>query len=139
MLEGRLRCSEHDCPIIRVGDDYCCLFEYVDGLVGGQRVVQVLAGGDDTPLTLVFENGRAMPLYCPDCGGPLQAHADEALEALPAIVGWYLYALGYAAPTAEDSEYLELVLTPSQDEGGDGEPADQQSFCVHLRSAREIH
>lgn len=138
MLEGLLKCGEHDCPMIRVGDYYHCLFEHVDGLIGGQQIKQVLPGDDDTPLTLVFANRRAMPLYCADCGGPLQAHVDEIEEALAAIAGWYLYSLGYAAPTAEEPEYLELVFAPSFDEAGAAEPPDEQSICVHLQSAREI-
>jgi hypothetical protein len=138
VLEGLLRCSEHDCPMIHVGDDYCCLFEYVDERIGGQQLVDVTPGADDAPLTLVFGNGRRMPLYCPDCGGPLLAHPGTTREALQSIAGWYLYSLGYAAATDEAPEYLELVLTPSFDEEDDTEPADDQSICVHLRSAREI-
>lgn len=135
------RCHEAQgdiCHCICGGVNYHCLFEYVDGLVGGQRVAQVLPGDDDTPLTLVFANGRAMPLYCADCGSPLQVHADEIEEILSAIAGWHLYALGYAAPTTEEPEYLELVFTPSFEEEEESAPADEQRICVHLESARRI-
>jgi hypothetical protein len=138
LLEGFLQCSEHGCPMIQIGNDYVCVFEYVDSCIGNQQVVDVItdigAGSTETDL-LVFENGWQLPLLCPACGGPIQTCDEEgdATAFLEAIVGLYLTALSYLpAEGSESPEGLALSFAVEPD----ARPHDDWAIVVHLNSVR---
>lgn len=52
-LDGLLRCSEHDCPMLRIGNQYECVIERVDAHLGGKRVKDILPGSQGTPFALI--------------------------------------------------------------------------------------
>ncbi len=138
LLDGLVTCGEHNCPMIDIGENYCCVIEYTNDLIGAQQVVDVIPALEDAPTRLVFANGYALPLLCPDCGEPLQIEdADEFLEG---IAGLYLFALAFV-PLSEDAPdgCMEFVFAPSLDESDEGElPEDSQSLMLHLDSVRGI-
>lgn len=139
LLDGRVTCGEHQCPMITVGENYCCVIEYTNDLIGAQQVTSVIPGLDETPTRLVFANGRALPLLCPDCGEPLQIKDGEFADG---VAGLYLFALAYVPPSGDTPEGgMELVFAPSLSSDGlpEGElPEDSQSLLLHLDSVRGI-
>ncbi len=68
LLDGRVMCSEHQCPMISIGENYCCVIEYANEMLGTQQGIGVIPGSDDTPTRLVFANSHTLPMLCPDCG-----------------------------------------------------------------------
>jgi len=139
LLDGLVMCGEHNCPMIGIGEDYCCVIEYTDDLIGAQQVVDVIPGLDNAPTRLLFANGYSLPLLCPDCGEPF--HIEDADEFLDSAVGLYLFALAYVPPSDEMPQgCMEFVFAPSLDaEGLGGElPEDSQSLFLHLDSVRGI-
>jgi hypothetical protein len=150
LLDGMLVCEEHDCPMIRIGDYYECVIEYTDSMLGQGVVTDFIPGGGGQPITLVFSNGRTMPVICPCCGGPSrfedEGDGDAFLEIL-AQQRFRLYALGYVPESEEAPDGgLELVFVPEASmaaslPGGDvfaDVPEDSQVLLVHLDSVRGI-
>jgi hypothetical protein len=150
-LDGLLMCEAHDCPMIRIGDYYECVIEYTNSMLGREAVTDVIpSSGDEQPITLVFSNGRTLPLTCPCCGGPFQFESKDDEEAFFAVLTQQrlrLYALGYV-PESEDAPDggLELVLVPGasmaaglpDDDVFDDVPEDSQVLFVHPNSVRGI-
>ncbi len=135
LLDGLAHCYEHDCPLIQINDEHVCLFEYVDGLISGQPITDVLPGDQQRPTRLVFSSGRTWPLSCAHCGAP--AHFDDMDELLDQGTSLIRAALTYLKPDGDQ-------IGPK---GGWGvhfaesdDPADLkvEPLITHLRSAREI-
>jgi hypothetical protein len=151
LLDGLLMCEAHDCPMIRIGDYYECVIEYTNSMLGREAVTDVIpSSGDEQPITLVFSNGRTLPLTCPCCGGPFHFEdedgSDEFLETLTRQ-RFRLYALGYVPESEEaPSGGLELVFVPEaslaaglpEDDVFTDAPEDAQMLLVHLDSVRGI-
>ena len=142
LLDGLLQCKDHECPMIAVDDNYVCVLEYVDGEIGGLRVLDVVDPDDpDEPVSLVFETGRRLPLLCSCCGGPLSFSGDaEAEQFLEDAAGLCLYALSYHPLEDEEPESLELVFVPFPPPPGDDDeiPDEHQSLLIHLDSVRQM-
>ncbi len=139
LLDGRVTCGEHQCPMIDIGGEYRCVFEYTNELIGAQQVIDVIPALGGAPTKLVFANGYALPLLCPDCSEPLLIEdADEFLEG---IAGLYLFALAFVPPSDDAPDgCMEFVFAPSLDESDEGGelPEDSQSLMLHLDSVRGI-
>ncbi|MBI3764034.1 MAG: hypothetical protein HY260_19500 [Chloroflexi bacterium] len=95
----------------------------------------MIPAGQDTPLTLVFENGYALPLLCPDCGGP-QHHRIPAEDVLAEIAGLRLIGLGYAPVDDDGPEALLLHLSSR----ADAEPNDEDvlTLATHAHSVTHL-
>jgi hypothetical protein len=148
LLDGVLMCGEHNCPMIRIGDDYRCVIGYTDSMLGGETLDDFIPGsGDEQPITLVFSNGHTLPLLCPCCGGPYQFKSKKASDKFLKTLTRQrlrLHALAYI-PVREDVPHggLELVFVPGDSpaaglaDGGDL-PEGSQLLQVHLDSVRGI-
>lgn len=137
LLDGLLRCSEHGCPMIRVGDNYECVIERVDAHLGGKRVKDILPGNRRTPFALVFEDGHTLPLLCPDCGRSLHVAPENEEQALDEASGLFLVGLAYVAP-GEDPEGLALVFARDPDADVADPETPTQEILLHLDSARKL-
>jgi hypothetical protein len=148
LLDGVLMCGEHNCPMIRIGDDYRCVIEYTDSMLGGETLDDFIPGsGDEQLITLVFSNGRTLPLLCACCGGPFRfRRKKDSNKFLKTLTRrrLRLYALAYI-PVREDVPHggLELVFVPRDSSAaglGDGGdlPDGSQLLQVHLDSIRGI-
>ena len=138
LFEGVLFCGEHNCPMIRVGDDYECVIERVEAHVGGKRVKDLVVPSQrGTPWAFVFDDGHTLPLLCAGCGHALQiAPADEEL-ALNQVAGLCLVGVGYVEPIDDTRPGgIVLVFVPDPTAGPDSAPS--QELLLHLDSARRL-
>ncbi len=129
LLDGLAVCGDHGCPMITVGDAYYCLFEYVDEQIGLRRITDVRPGGGDAPATLVFENGKTLPLLCPHCGEP--QHLDDADLFLQVAQGMCLFGMAWLDPR-EDAPDGALALRFSR---SSSRLLDEQELATHWHSA----
>lgn len=135
-------CKEHNCPLVRVGDEYKCSLERVDAHLIGKRIQDIIPTSDKSPLTLVFHDGHTLPLLCPDCGGAYHTQTDEEEDKmLDELAGLYVIGVAYAEPGAVDTDSPEMMAlalgrTP------DAHPADPDTIVeeiyVHLESVRRL-
>lgn len=141
LLDGLLWCQEHDCPIIQIGDDYACILEYTDELLGQRRVRDIVPGApprrrrtgpSPAPARLVFDNNLTLPLICADCGGPIHVTEPDAVLAL--FQGLYLVGLGYSRAKGDQSAMLSLFFSPDPE----GEPREDATVTVHPDAVRKI-
>ena len=137
LLDGLLRCQEHDCPVIRVGDNYECVIERVDAHLGGKRVKDIVPGKRKTPLTLVFEDGHTLPLLCPHCGGALHAAPEDEDQVLEQSAGLYLVGVAYVEPSAEP-EGIALAFASDPDADLEDLETELEELVLHLDSARRL-
>ncbi|MBI5034878.1 MAG: hypothetical protein HZB51_30505 [Chloroflexi bacterium] len=136
-LDGLLRCSEHDCPMLRIGNQYECVIERVDAHLGGKRVKDILPDSQETPFELAFEDGHTLPLLCPDCGRSLHVSHQNEDQVLNEVTGLYLVGLAYVEP---EEERPGLALIFSRDPNADLEnpTTSTQEIVLHLDSARRL-
>lgn len=129
LLDGVVKCDEHDCPMIAVEqdgkDDYLCLFEAVDRLIGQQRITRVEVSGGFIR-SLQFENGYQISPLCPCCGEPtLQDRGSLNNQMLT----------GMAWETVDDSEhYSALVLFFAETP----EATETETVPIHIESVRSL-
>jgi hypothetical protein len=142
MLESRLRCQEHDCPMIEVDGAYYCVVEYLDAHLGGSQIIDIVPGEPEgrhpTPTSLVFNDGHTLPILCPDCG---QAHAigPEADEFLEDVSGLYLIGFGYLPVEDDEPEGIELVFAKDPElDPDDADEENSETLFVHLRSVQQL-
>lgn len=67
LLDGLAHCGEHGFPMVRIGPDYVCVAEYLDQIIGLQKVTGVSRDADGV-IYLQFGPQRRLPLFCPCCG-----------------------------------------------------------------------
>ncbi|HEY4690480.1 MAG TPA: hypothetical protein VIK33_14280 [Anaerolineae bacterium] len=131
-------CAEHDCPMLRIDDEYVCILEYVDEHLGGKQVRDLVVV-EDGLITLLFDDDHELPLLCPHCGDPIDVDEDELLNE---IAGLYLVALQYVPADAgtENYESVEFLFASDPDADIDDIPdnVDVQSLLLHPDSAREL-
>ena len=128
LLDGLAFCSAHGCPMITVGDTYYCMFEYLDGQIGLRKITDLLPGTGDASATLVFENGKMLPLLCPHCGRP--RHLDDADLFLQIAQGMYFFQMGWLDPQ-EDAPDGALAMTFSR---SSLRLLDEQELVTHWHS-----
>ena len=141
-FENRLRCEEHDCPLIEVDGSRYCVVEYLDAHLGGGQVTDIVPGEQlgrhATPTSLVFADGHTLPILCPDCGQPheLEETADQFLENM---TGLYLIGFGYLPVEEDEPEGVELVFAADPDlDPNDADDVNSETFFVHLRSVEQL-
>ena len=137
LLDGLLRCEEHNCPMIQVGENYECVIERVDAHLGGKRVKDIVPGKRKTPLTLVFEDGHTLPLLCPDCGGALHVAPEDEDQVLDQSAGLYLVGVAYVEPSTEP-EGIALAFASDPDADLEDPEAELEEVALHLDSARRL-
>ena len=142
LLDGLVHCEEHNCPMIRIGDDYFCVIGYTNACIGMERVTGLFDPElDGDPARLAFANGYTLPMLCPCCGEPLRI--PDVAEFNRVARGLYLCAVGYDPP-GDEPEALVLVLVPEDvldilpDEPSDLLPEGCQILPLHLDSVREL-
>ncbi len=130
-------CDEHRCPLIQIGDEYACVYEYTDNLIGGHKVVDAIPGTVVPPvaINLVFDNGCSLPLLCPCCGEPIvldpNATGDQLLER---VKDTYLVGLGY--DDGQNGLIMLFSYIPEADPNNNSEGVSE--IVVHLDSIRGI-
>ena len=137
LLDGLLRCREHGCPMIRIGDRYVCVIERVDTHLGGKRVKDIVPDNQRTPLVLVFEDGHTLPLLCPDCGRSLHVAPENEDHVLNEAAGLYLVGLAYIEP-GEEPGGLALVFARDPNADLKDSETPTQEILLHLESARRL-
>ena len=141
MLDGVVWCTDHVCPMIRVGDNYECVVERMYAHLGGKRVKDIVPSSGKTPLTLVFEDGHTLPLLCPDCGGVLHVAPEDEEAVLEQAAGLYLIGVAYLKQGEEEPDAPEmLALAFGLDPEADPDDADavEEELLLHLDSARRL-
>ena len=139
LLDNVLFCQEHGCPMVKIGEHYHCVIEYISGALGMQRIVDFVPGSPAGAARLVFANGRSLPLLCSCCGGPFEITDSVAFRE--GAIGLCLAALGYAPPEDGEPGYLELVLAPEAmlealpDDMSGPLPGGVEVLAVHVDSA----
>lgn len=137
LLNGLLKCDEHDCPMVRIGDGYECVIERVDTHLGGKRVKDIVPGSQRTPVALVFEDGHTLPLLCPDCGDSLHIAPEEEDEFLDEAAGLFLVGVAYVEAD-QDPECLALVFTEDPEADPDDPDTPLAEVLLHLDSAQRL-
>lgn len=141
MLDELTWCEEHHCPLIRIGNNYECVIERVDAHLGGKRVQDTVPGGAQTPLTLVFDDGHTLPLFCPDCGGAFHIQPDEEDKMLDEMTGLCVIGVAYVEPGAVEKDSPEMIVLAfgnSPEADPDQPDAIIEELYVHLDSARRL-
>ncbi|CAG1015190.1 hypothetical protein ANAEL_05198 [Anaerolineales bacterium] len=136
-LDGLLRCSEHDCPMLRIGNQYECVIERVDAHLGGKRVKDILPDSQGTPFALIFEDGHTLPLLCPDCGRSLHVSHQNEDQVLNEVAGLYLVGLAYVE-TGEEPSGLALLFSRDPHANLENPVTATQEIVLHLDSARRL-
>jgi hypothetical protein len=134
-VDYRVMCDEHNCPMIQIGGSYECLFDFVDGHLGGLTVTDLVPdSGEDRPGALVFSDGHTLPLLCPHCAKAARLEDPEALMAQ--VAGLSLVALEYV----EDEEGRSLLLLLAADPEADLESEETEllEVATHPESARRL-
>jgi hypothetical protein len=141
-FESRLRCEEHDCPLIEVDGSNYCVVEYLDAHLGGSQVVDIVPGEEvsrhRSPTSLVFADGHTLPILCPDCGEP-HAMEEDADQFLETMAGLYLIGFGYLPIEEDEPEGVELVFAANPDlDPNDADDDNSETFFVHLHSVQQL-
>jgi hypothetical protein len=140
---SRTTCAQHHSPKIRVRGQPHCVVEYGDAHLGRLRIVDVFPGsagdGRVSPACLLFEDGHALPLYCPDCGEPRLCTEGEANQILSSTSGLYVVGVGCGRLRRGSLPVVELALA----RGKTVDPNHPGSHRLHfmdlpLRSIQEI-
>lgn len=162
--QGQAQCAEHNCPMLKIGDEYCCVIGHTNACIGMQRAVGLVIPDESEggPARLAFANGYTLPLICPICGDALNVTSVAVFNNL--VQGLYLFALSYIPPGGELGDELgslELmfasedvlnslgVLDSLLDDSSDPPPEEKledveylegiQTLKLHLDSVRGLH
>lgn len=136
-LEGYLYCSHDDLPMIKLGDEYLCIGEYLFTHLESSPVIDVVT---EPVFSLVFQNGHTLPLLCPECGESLHiADEDGFLDTLNNLMlvdlGWDDSNQCVILEFGQPSMALELE---EDDELYAEEVESYTTIEVHLDSIRGI-
>jgi len=137
VLDGLLRCCEHGCPKLQIGDRYECVIERVDAHLGGKQMKDIVPDNHGVPFALVFEDGHTLPLLCPDCGRSLHVAPENEERALNEAAGLYLVGLAYVEPKEEPSG-LALVFARDPNADLENPETPTEEILLHLDSARRL-
>lgn len=137
LLDGLLRCHEHRCPMLQIGDRYECVIERVDAHLGGKQVKDIVPDNQGVPFTLVFEDGHTLPLLCPDCGRSLHVAPENEERVLNEAAGLYLVGLAYVEQEEEPSG-LALVFARDPNADLENPETPTEEIMLHLDSARRL-
>jgi hypothetical protein len=121
-------CYHDDFPLVKVNGSHVCVAEFLFDHLDNSPVTDLIS---EPVLTLIFQNGHTMPLFCPDCGESL--HVDNEDELLNSLNGLSIIDLGWD----DDTEALILEFGyPYNDDEEDIIPVE--TLEVHLDSVREL-
>jgi len=127
-MEGLIFCSHDDLPMIVIDGEFICVSEYLYAHLAGSCVTDLVT---QPVLTLVFQNGHTLPLFCPDCGQSL--HVNDFNDLLNRLNGLMITAIAW------DHETEELIIEFDQsEEDADSEDEPQETLLIHLDSVREL-
>jgi hypothetical protein len=121
-------CYHDDFPVVKVNGSHVCVAEYLFDHLDNSPVTDLIT---EPVLTLIFQNGHTMPLFCPDCGESL--HIDNEDELLNSLNGLGIVDLGW------DDDIEALVLEfgyPYSEEEEEIVPIE--ALEVHLDSVRQL-
>ena len=71
-------CTEHECPLVRAGDEIVCLWERADSLVGG-KIIDLIV--DNGTTMLLMDSGGILPMHGWS-GNARAAEDDESADGL---------------------------------------------------------
>lgn len=128
-------CPRDGFPIIEIDGQRRCSVEYADGLIGGQAVIGIAE--DPAGMTLLFANGRAMPLTEPGSGEPLIARPGMLPELRNLLIGRAIEGFRHGEWVSNGHPQERHPIFALQLSGD--EPINERSVEVSFESVKQIH
>lgn len=126
-MEGFIHCTHDGFPMIMIDDEFICTAEYIFAHLENSPVVDLIS----TPnLTLIFQNGHTMPLYCAECGESM--HINDEDRFLNTLNGLCIVDADW------DYDNHVLLLEFGRPFEPDNETIPLEALEVHLDSVRHI-
>ena len=127
-------CPTHNAPMIQYAGKTVCSIEHVLEHLSGKRIVDLVPSQDGSAPELIFADGHTLPLYCPECNGPLRPPISED-EMLDLVNGLAVVCACYAPlddePNSPNVFWIALGIDPDDDELSD--------IPLSLRSVTEMN
>lgn len=127
-------CPRDGFPLVDIDDELHCSAEYADWLIGGQRVIGISEEPDG--ITLLFANGRTIPLTKPASGEPLVARSGMLPHLRQLLMGRTLEGFRHGEWVGEGTPPERHPIFALQFSGD--EPRDERTIEVSLESVRRI-
>ena len=127
-------CPRDGFPIIEINGQRRCSVEYADGLIGGQKIIGIAE--DPAGMTLLFANGRAMPLTEPGSGEPLVARAGMLPDLRALLIGRTVEGFRHGEWVSHDHPQERHPIFALQVSGP--EPPDQRTREISFESVKQI-
>jgi len=127
-------CPRDGFPIIEIDGQRRCSVEYADGLIGGQKIIGIAE--HPAGITLLFANGRAMPLTEPGSGEPLVARAGMLPDLRALLIGRTIEGFRHGEWVSHDYPPERHPIFALQFSGE--EPRDQRTLEISFESVKQI-
>ena len=125
IFESVMVCKEHDCPRVYINGDYVCVIEYLDEIIGLERVSKVVEN-ENVEVTLGLD--ATITLSCPCCGDSNHLHLDPSTAE--DYLGLYVVSLSYEP----ENKIIFIHLSDTED----GDPIEGAFLPVSLDSVENI-
>ncbi len=133
-LHSESFCPVDGFPIIEIDGQRRCSVEYADGLIGGQKIVGL--ADRDGGITLLFANGRSLPLTEPGSGEPLIARAGMLPELRNLLIGRSVEGFRHGEWVSDDQPMDRHAIFALQFSGD--EPPNERAVEVSFESVKQI-
>lgn len=112
-------CPTHNAPMIAIAGKSVCSVEHVLDHLTGKRIIDLLPGQNERAPALIFADGHTLPLYCPECNGPLRPPISED-EMLDFVNGLAVVCACFAPlddePESPNVFWIALGSAPDDEE-----------------------
>lgn len=127
-------CQRDGFPLVEIDGELHCSVEYSDWLIGGQRVIGVAE--EAAGITILFANGRTIPLTKPASGEPLVARSGMLPHLRQLLIGRTLEGFRHGEWVGEGTPPERHPIFALQFSGD--EPRDERTLEVSLESVKQI-